>query len=155
MGNKYNCFTTTGSNLEDSESRREIITGCFILHPDSKEEIKSIQVLWDTGATKSLISEQLARSLNLKNGLDVKLNIAETNEIGVEKKTSIAKIIFPGTPEYFHFDNISMIEMPNNTRYDAILGMDIINQGDFAVSQHEGQTIVSFRYPSQGAVMFQ
>ena len=37
---------------------------------------------------------------------------------------------------------------------DVLIGMDVINNGDFAVSNHGGVTKFSFRLPSQGHIDF-
>jgi len=34
------------------------------------------------------------------------------------------------------------------TGCDVLIGMDIINQGDFAITQSDGKTTFSYRYPS-------
>lgn len=38
--------------------------------------------------------------------------------------------------------------------FDAIVGMDIITQGDFAITNVDGRTCMSFRYPSIATVDF-
>jgi hypothetical protein len=37
---------------------------------------------------------------------------------------------------------------------DVLIGMDIISHGDFAVTNHGGQTTFSFRYPSMQRIDF-
>jgi hypothetical protein len=37
---------------------------------------------------------------------------------------------------------------------DILIGMDIINRGDFAVTNYDGTTKFSFRMPSQGHIDF-
>ena len=37
---------------------------------------------------------------------------------------------------------------------DILIGMDIINRGDFAVTNHNGTTRFSYRVPSQGYIDF-
>lgn len=37
---------------------------------------------------------------------------------------------------------------------DILIGMDIINQGDFAVTNHKGTTKFTYRIPSQGHIDF-
>lgn len=155
MGNNldrdtYNCLSVPGSIFSEPESRREVITACYIASPDSEiEELKSIKALWDTGATMSCISGELAKYLNLANGLNVKLNITESQQEDVEKKTYIANLVLAASPEYIRFNNLRMIEISKHSRYDAIIGMDVIKDGDFALSQFNGQTVVTFRHPSQ------
>lgn len=38
--------------------------------------------------------------------------------------------------------------------HDALIGMDIISMGDFAVSNYNGKTAFTFRMPSQGVIDF-
>ena len=38
---------------------------------------------------------------------------------------------------------------------DVLIGMDIISQGDFAISNYGGKTQFSFRIPSQEHIEFQ
>lgn len=46
--------------------------------------------------------------------------------------------------------------MTRGTRFDAdiLIGMDIITLGDFAVTNYEGVTKLSFRVPSQRHIDF-
>ncbi len=37
--------------------------------------------------------------------------------------------------------------------YDLVVGMDIIAQGDFAISNNKGQVCFSFRYPSKEKIV--
>ena len=39
-------------------------------------------------------------------------------------------------------------------QWDVLIGMDIINLGDFAVSNHNGKTTFSFRMPSVDEIIF-
>ena len=41
------------------------------------------------------------------------------------------------------------------TGIDVLIGMDIINRGDFAVSNRNGKTMFSFRIPSMSDFDFQ
>ncbi len=45
-----------------------------------------------------------------------------------------------------------MVGVVKNT--DALIGMNIINQGDFAVTNLNGRTKFSFRYPSINDIDF-
>lgn len=38
--------------------------------------------------------------------------------------------------------------------FGMLIGMDIINKGDFTVSNHQGKTVFSFRMPSEGVMDF-
>jgi len=48
--------------------------------------------------------------------------------------------------------NIAQTEL---TGFDILIGMDIINKGDFAISNRNGKTMFSFRYPSMTDFDFQ
>lgn len=38
---------------------------------------------------------------------------------------------------------------------DVLIGMDLINKGDFALTHEGGNTVFSFRYPSLATIDFQ
>ena len=39
--------------------------------------------------------------------------------------------------------------------YDLVVGMDIIAQGDFVVSNNQGKICFSYRYPSKGKIVLE
>lgn len=99
--------------------------------------------LWDTGATGTCISEELAEKLNL---------------VSVGKR----QVHTPSGQSVFDDYCIDLV-LPNNTgikgvrvtatkigqqQIDVLIGMDIICLGDFAVSTHNGKTQFTFRTPS-------
>ena len=100
--------------------------------------------LWDTGATRTCISNEVVKSLNL---------------------IPIGKIDMIGSSGYFTSDTFLLnITLPNDisvanivvqeTEIGAagiglLIGMDIITLGDFSVSNYNGKTVFTFRTPSQ------
>lgn len=44
-------------------------------------------------------------------------------------------------------------DFQENTR-DVLIGMDIINQGDFAITNQNDKTMLSFRMPSRESIDF-
>lgn len=42
----------------------------------------------------------------------------------------------------------------NSDEYDAVIGMDIICKGDFAITNKNGHTTFAFRIPSQEEIVF-
>ena len=47
-----------------------------------------------------------------------------------------------------NFNNIRAAGFVGNDAFDIIIGMDILTQGDLAISNHDHRTVVSFRVPS-------
>ena len=107
-----------------------------------------VAAIWDTGATGSVISQAVVDKCGLK-------------QTGVRKVRGV------------HGEALSPVflvnlEIPPNTGFPAVtvtlgdlgsdvgllIGMDIINTGDFAVTNKNGKTVFSFRYPSTERIDF-
>jgi hypothetical protein len=98
--------------------------------------------LWDTGATNSGITEKVAKALGL-------VSAGKTPVHGVnglaEVPYYVVEIILPGN---MHFVRI-VTECKSAGDWDVLIGMDIMNHGDFSVSNFNGTTTFSFRVPSR------
>lgn len=117
------------------------------INPDYKKENKSYTAIWDTGATNTVISKELAEKLNLTpNG------IAVCNTAGgrIEAKKYLISLKLLNGVE---IENIHVTE-GIITGSDFLIGMDVITLGDFAISNVEGQTTFTFRIPSCKRVDF-
>ena len=105
------------------------------------------KALWDTGANCCCISYDLVNKLNLK-------------PIGAMPIATPS-----GTAVYNKY--MIDIELPNNIvlkdvtvceseigaqKLDLIIGMNIINKGDFAISNYNGKTKFSFRIPTSADI---
>ena len=97
--------------------------------------------LWDTGATSSVITQKIVDELNLKevhygqvytvSGVDIVPFFYV--DISLPNGVIIPKLLAPlGRP----------------SECDLLIGMDIIGRGDFAVSNYDGKTTFTYRYPS-------
>ena len=103
--------------------------------------------VWDTGAMKTTISTELAKELSL----------------------SIISYVHVSTPNgkslvpCYYVD----VSLPNGVTvvkvfvlggvlagFDVLVGMDIINLGDFAVTNFNGKTVFSYRVPSLSTIDF-
>ena len=118
-------------------------------HPDwgmPQPEIFEYVAIWDTGATKSVISTKVAKAMGL----------VPTGRTG--QKTA------NGEREAFLYT--VNIRLPNGVAFvaievidgimeaDVLIGMDIIGSGDFAVTHKYGQTVMSYQAPSDMNINF-
>ena len=114
------------------------------LPPPEKAKFRAV---WDTGATTSVISQNVVDACELvpigatrvtgvlaSEIADVFLvNILLPNQVGItELPVTLAKFVNP----------------------NVLIGMDIIGRGDFAVTHAGGNTKFSFRMPSQADIDF-
>lgn len=105
--------------------------------------------LWDTGATTSCISTDVVSALGLE-----KIDNSIMSTPSGEKEVGLYKIDII-LPNDFIVNNIFVMESEiKNQGIDIIIGMDIIQTGDFAVTNYDGKTVFSFRIPSIGKIDF-
>jgi hypothetical protein len=100
-----------------------------------------IRALWDTGATGSAISRGLARHLGLKS-----VDLSKVSGVsGVHlSPVYLVDILLPSKVQ---ISNVRVTEFLDNGIFEMLIGMDIITYGDFAISNKDGKTVVSFRTP--------
>ncbi len=107
----------------------------------------TFRAIWDTGATRSVISQNVISACELA-------PISATKVYGVDgpmlADVFLVNIVLPnkvGFPE---------LTVTAGKLYgaDLLIGMDIIGKGDFAVSHPNGNTKFSFRMPSQADIDF-
>ena len=98
--------------------------------------------LWDTGATGSMITERVAEDLGLEIESYTKIYHAggEAEDVPVYYVNLVLlnNVQIAGV-------RVSQVKLIDS---DVLIGMDIINRGDFAVSNRNGETRFSFRIPS-------
>ncbi|MDR0320810.1 MAG: retroviral-like aspartic protease family protein [Treponema sp.] len=101
----------------------------------------NVRALWDTGATGSSISRGLARHL----GLEI-IDMCQVRGVsGVQPSpVYLVDILLPSNVE---ISNVRVTEFLDNGNFDILIGMEIITLGDFAISNKDKKTIVSFRTP--------
>lgn len=109
--------------------------------PALPDEVEAF-ALWDTGATGSVLTHSLIAKLGL-----TPTGMTQVNHAGGSDTvhTYLVNIILPNM---VRFAGIVVSEMPDNGQFDAIIGMDIICRGDFALTNYNQQTSLSFRVPS-------
>ena len=86
-------------------------------------------VLWDTGATNTLISQEVVNALGLQPKNKALISSAGGD---VESWTYLVHVILPtGTAEL----NVQAL-LNDNSDYDVVIGMDIINSCDFCYTSN-------------------
>lgn len=111
--------------------------------PDPLPPQLATKALWDTGATKSVITKGTADALGL-----TPVGTGMVNHAGGSAQCNqyIVNIILPNR---VGFPGVMVSECVNTVGdFGVIIGMDIITKGDLAITNVGKQTIVSFRYPS-------
>jgi len=106
-----------------------------------EEKEADVMALVDTGATNSSISNKLANSLNMK--VIEQCKVAAAGGI----HTANVFLIDISLKGMINFKNIRSAGFVGNDVFDIIIGMDILTQGDLAITNHDNQTVVSFRVP--------
>jgi hypothetical protein len=106
-----------------------------------KSQEADVRALWDTGATISSISQGLATRLGLS-----QVDSSNISGFGGIHNSNI-DIIDILLPNQVTIPNVRVAEFIDNGKFDVIVGMDIITLGDFAITNHGGLSVVSFRMP--------
>jgi len=113
------------------------------------KEAKTLRGLWDTGATNCVITKKTAEKLGLK-----PIGIAPVYHAG-GKTFENEYFVNIYLPNNVYFPNSRITECRDTTgRFDFIIGMNIISRGDFAITNCNGRTTVSFRWPSLKEIDF-
>lgn len=115
----------------------------------SPEDIgaKKFISIWDTGATGTVISQKVIDECGLKPISLAKVNTASQKD--VLTTVYFTSIILPNR---IVIPQLRVIRGSIAGDADVLIGMDIINLGDFSVTNCEGKTVFSFRIPSIEAI---
>lgn len=110
---------------------------------------KKYEAIWDTGATRTVITGRVVEDCNLK-------AIGMSRVRGVnDVRSAEAYLINIRLLNDVEFGNLRVIGTERlSGGADVLIGMDIIGAGDFAVSNYEGRTTFTFRCPSQERIDF-
>lgn len=110
--------------------------------PGTPPRYVQTRALWDTGATGCMISAGLAKKLGL-----TPTGLVHLSHAGGTSK-SPTYVVNLGLPNHVGIPGVQVTEFPVPSGFDAIIGMDVISAGDFAITNVRGETTMSFRYPS-------
>lgn len=109
---------------------------------EGKKEFKKYNAIWDTGATKTVITKRVVEECGLK-----PTGMAKVYTASCETKSSVyaISIVLRNNVGITPLD-VTEGNLPGDL--DVLIGMDVINLGDFAVTNFKGKTAFSFRIPS-------
>ena len=103
------------------------------------------KAIWDTGATHTSITKHVAKKCALQQVGTAFVSTPSTVEPQRVSTYSVNIII----PNGVMFENHLVSESESLADdADILIGMDIIGEGDFAVSSFQGRTAFTFRMPS-------
>lgn len=129
-------------------SRNAIITQVGICLPFTVQpgvpvniDVKQFAGVWDTGATASVISPNVAGELGLQPTGQTRVHTAGGEDI---QNTYLVNLTLPMG---FIFPNLVVTE-GKLAGVDVLIGMDIIGLGDLAITNYKGETVMTFRIPS-------
>lgn len=109
---------------------------------------KEYEAIWDTGATNTVITQKIVNDLGLK---PVGVTQLETVN-GVKDAPLYLVSLF--LPNKNCIPELMVAEATVTGKAEILIGMDIINNGDFAVTNKDGKTVFSFRMPSLERIDF-
>ena len=114
-------------------------------NPDKKRF--SGKGIWDTGATGSAITSEVAKKLGLK-----PITMTDVHTAGGIRACNVYMVDLL-LPNDILVSNVQVTEA-DMTSNDVLIGMDIITLGDFAITNFGGKTRFSFSIPSTRTIDF-
>ena len=103
---------------------------------------KEYTALWDKGASGTVIRKDLAHELGLQPVSFAKIHTANGDCV------SGIYIMMLELPNKVILSNLAVCDGILTSDIDFLIGMDVISKGDFAISNFNGQTTLTFRIPS-------
>jgi len=142
MANKNkNSFTILYNVIVD-----KITTDTTIINANNNLTVKA---LWDTGANCCCISEELVKLLNLSPVGKVSFYTPSGTGLAY---TYLVDIVLPNNMK---IKDVKMCSSKIGAQnLDLLIGTDIINKGDFAISNYKNNTCFTFRIPSKEIIDF-
>lgn len=99
--------------------------------------------LWDTGATRSVITKKTAADLGLISTGTTRVNHAGGTS---DHQTYVVNFFLPNS---VGMTGVVVTECDDAAgSFGVIIGMDIICAGDLAITNHDGKTTMTFRVPA-------
>lgn len=135
---EIHAFTTSYNGISN-----KLVNSATIVSGD--KEYKTNLAQWDTGATQTCISKNVVQQLGLIPCGQRPIQTPSGKKIVNEYRVNIKL-----QNENVYLRDVFVVDSEIGEQgIDILIGMNIINLGDFAVSNYEGKTIFTFRIPSE------
>jgi len=149
LNTKVHAFTTTANGRMPSLVSDDVtVFPAFDPVNDTHLEGLKFKAIWDTGATGSVISKKVATDSGLK-----PIAMAIVHTAGGTKNCPVY-LINMRLPNGMGIAQIRVTEGELAGDIDVLIGMDVISEGDFAVTHLNGKTVFTFRMPSVVCIDF-
>jgi hypothetical protein len=150
MPPKSSCFTSVASNgglLNVLKNECGISQAFKPTDGSAALPVIWFVAIWDTGATNSCISQKVIDDCNL-----APVGMAKVQGVhgSKDEEAFLVNIYLPNSVTFVGV-RVTRAQLPGA---DILVGMDILNQGDFAVTNSGGLTKFSFRCPSEQHIDF-
>ncbi len=130
-----------------------VVTECIVSNVDVGDNSKQSNgerclAIWDFGATSSIITRNIMDKLKLQ-----PVGVCQVTGIhGTEDEyTYYVDLMVPGE---MTFKTLEVTEGELED-VDVLIGMDVISQGDFCISNGNNETVVAFRSPAGEPIIFE
>lgn len=110
--------------------------------------LQPFAAIWDTGASATAISQKVVETCGLA---PTGMTMVQT-AAGLEPAETY--VINIGLPNNVGFAMVQVTKANLGDSNDVLIGMDIISQGDFSITNKDGNTVFSFRIPSSVRIDF-
>lgn len=137
---KYVAFTLSSNG----GLLRCLKTDVYVCLPEKLQHQAKAQAVWDTGATVTCISPNIATDLELRSIGFSHMNTA--NGLTRVPRYKIALIL----PNKVLITDLTVHGFCGCPDVDMLIGMDVICMGDFSLTHANGKTVMSYRMPSDG-----
>lgn len=126
----------------------DVVVFPFSLQGSTPPKGNGYKALYDTGATFSAVSPRVVADLGLPS---IGTTTVSTPKGMYDTTTHLVNIKLPNDVT---FRNIRVTKAELNPPIDVLIGMDLIGEGDFAVTHHKGNTTFSYCWPSHHEIDF-
>lgn len=145
-------ITINYEKIENTIITQTAISQAFVPHKNkispASKDFKIFKGLWDTGATNTAITQKVVDECKLVPIAMKQIQHAggiEACEVYLVNVVLRNNILIPQL-------RVSKVNLGPDI--DILIGMDLINQGDFAITNKNGKTTFSFRIPSLETIDF-
>lgn len=149
MAHQFHSFTNQAPGRANVLQSDIYITPAFTPSQEAAiPEPRQYVAIWDTGATNSVVTRKVVEECGLVATGVVEVHLAGSTD---DRNTYFVAI---GLPNRVMFPQVKVADAETLGGGDVLIGMDIIGQGDFAVSHGDGRTTFTFRVPSLEVIDF-